>query len=538
MILRPYQLESMHGSARHPGIWAAWQSCNRTLIVLPTGTGKTIVFSALARDAVARGGRVLILAHREELIRQATDKLKLSTGLACAIEKAEEHSAGCMEMITIGSIQSLLSSSRRQAIAPPTHIIIDEAHHILSDSYQTVLAQWPLAKILGVTATPDRGDMKDLGIFFETLAYEYPLPAAIAEGYLSRIKALTLPLRLDMSEVKSQAGDLQAAGVGNALEPYLPAIAKEIVKNASDRKILIFAPLCATALRIQENLRAAGLPCFYCSGDDRSQIHAWEAHGPGCAMVNAMLLTEGYDHPPIDAVCVLRPTKVRSLYAQMVGRGTRPLPNKDHLLLIDFLWHSTRHQLCRPAHLLADNEDVARHMIDEAEKAVGNAVDVDAAAVDVARGQVVEEREAALAKKLAEMRNKQRALVDPLQYAMSIGDATLADYKPALQAESAPPTPEQIELLGNSGIFAEQIGSAGHAAALINRLQERKAGGFATPKQVRCLERFGWTGAGKMTYDHAQRLISRISANGWRVPEDIDPRHPARIQEPPEELPF
>ena len=521
MKLRAYQWESLRGNDRHPGIWRAWESCDRTLIVLPTGTGKTCIFSALAREIVAGGGRVLILAHREELIRQAATKLAAWTGLGCAIEKAGESSAGCLEMVTVGSVQSLLRPDRRQAISAPSHIVVDEAHHALSESYQTVLGAWPAAKVLGVTATPDRGDMRDLGAYFESLAFEYPLPQAIAEGFLSRIKALTVPLRLDMSAVKAQGGDLQTAGIGRALEPYLPQIAKEIALHGQGRKVLIFAPLCATALRIQEYVTRAGLPCFYCSGEDRSQIAAWEAHGPGCAMVNAMLLTEGYDHPPIDAVCVLRPTKVRSLYAQMVGRGTRPLPGKDHLLLIDFLWHSERHSLCRPAHLLAEDEEIARKMVEAAEGAAGAAVDVDAAAVDEARRQVVEDREAALAKKLAEMRNRKRALVDPLQYAMSIGDAALAEYQPALPAEAAAPTPQQIEALGAAGIFPEEIGSAGQAAALLQRIGERKAAGFATPKQVRCLERFGWRAAGQMTYAEAQRTIGRISANGWRVPEEL-----------------
>lgn len=521
MNLRPYQDQALVGNNRHPGIWAAWQQHRTTLIVLPTGTGKTIVFSALARDIVARGGRVLILAHREELIRQAADKLAASTGLACAIEKADESSVGCLEMVTVGSVQSLLNPDRRNSIAPPSHIIVDEAHHVLSESYLSVLGHWPEAKVLGVTATPDRGDMRELGTFFESLAFEYTLPEAIAQGYLCKIKAHTVPLRMDLSAVKTQAGDLQASGVGSALEPYLPQIAAEIAALGRDRKVLIFAPLCATALRIQEYVTAAGLPCFYCSGEDRSQIPAFEAHGPGCAMVNAMLLTEGYDHPPIDSVCVLRPTRVRSLYAQMCGRGTRPLPGKDHLMLIDFLWHSDRHSLCRPAHLVAEDDDVAQKMVAAAEDDAGAAVDVDLEALEAAKEEVVKDREAALAKKLAEMRHRKRALVDPLQYAMSIGDASLAEYKPALPAEACAPTPHQIEELGKAGIFPEEINSTGHAAALLSRLQERKAGGYATPKQVRCLERYGWMQAGQMTYEHAQRLITRIAANGWRLPQNL-----------------
>jgi superfamily II DNA or RNA helicase len=491
------------------------------LIVLPTGTGKTIVFSALARDAVAAGGRVLILAHREELIRQAADKLRASTGLACAIEKADETSAGCLEMVTVGSVQSLLSPLRRDRMAKPTHIIVDEAHHVLSESYQAVLDHWPESKVLGVTATPDRGDMRDLGQYFDALAFEYTLPEAISQGYLSKIKALTIPLRLDMSDVKTTAGDLQAAGIGAALEKYIPRIAAEIAEHGRHRKVLVFAPLCDTAQKIRDAIEAAGLTAFYCSGEDRSQIRDWEAHGPGCAMVNAMLLTEGYDHPPIDAVCCLRPTKVRSLYAQMTGRGTRPLPGKDHLLLIDFLWHSERHQLCRPACLLAHDQAVAQRMTEESERNAGAEMDVDAEAVDRATNSVTEERESALAKKLAEQRHKKRNLVDPLQYAMSIGNSALAEYTPALPQEAKPPTPDQVQALGDAGIYPEEIATAGQAAQILTTIEKRKAGGFATPRQIRRLELYGFPHTGKMTYEHAQRLITRIAANGWRLPTDL-----------------
>ena len=516
MNLRPYQLDGVAATERE---WRAGRK--RTLMVMPTGTGKTIIFASLAARAVEQGGNVLILAHRDELIRQAQDKLERATGLGAAIEKAGECAAGCMERVVIGSVQTLLNPTRRDALTPPTHIIVDEAHHVLAESYLSVLNHWPDADVLGVTATPDRGDMRDLGAFFESLAFEYTLPQAVAQGYLSKIKALTIPLRLDMTAVKTQAGDLQAAGVGVALEPYLPQIAAELAEHCRDRKTLIFTPLCATAKTVQAYLEAAGLPCFYASGEDRSQIPAWEAHGPGCAMINAMLLTEGYDHPAIDAVCVLRCTRVRSLYAQMVGRGTRPLPGKDHLLLVDFLWMSQRHDLCRPAHLVAEDDAVARKMVEKAESAAGGEMDLDAEALAAARQDVVEEREAALAKKLAEMRNKKRQLVDPLQYAMSVGAADLLDFKPALPTEAKAPTPDQIEALGQAGLYPGDVTSAGHAEKLLQALQARKEGGYATPRQVRCLERYGFARAGQMEYKLAQRMIGRIAANGWRLPDDL-----------------
>lgn len=514
MNLRPYQLKSV------ASVEDEWSRINKTLLVLPTGTGKTIVFSALASNAVARGGRVLILAHRDELIRQAQDKLMKSTGLASAIEKADEVAGDCMESVIIGSIQTLLNPLRRDNLPRPTHIIVDEAHHALAESYQSVLGHWRDAKVLGVTATPDRGDMRNLGTYFESLAFEYSLPQAIAEGYLCKIKALTCPLKIDLNNVKVN-GDVQAGSLGNELEPYLPQIAKEIAAHCHDRKGMIFTPLCATAQTLQEHLLAAGVRAYYASGEDRSQIPAFEADGKGSCILNAMLLTEGYDHPSIDLISVLRMTKIRSLYAQMVGRGTRPAPGKENLLLLDFLWNCERHQLCRPASLIAEDEDVARKMTERFEKEPGTELDLDEEALDLGKSDVVAERENALAKKLADMRNRKRELVDPLQYAASIGDPDLMTYAPAFGSETGAPSADQVKALADNGIYPGDITSAGHAAAVLGKIAARRTSGLAQPRQIRCLERYGFKHVGQFKFTYCQHLLGRIRANGWRLPDDL-----------------
>lgn len=514
MNLRPFQQQARAAIHSH------WNLHRRILIVLPTGTGKTVVFSSVASDVVASGGRVLILAHRDELIRQAQDKLFRSTGLESAIEKADECAAGCMERVIVASVQTLLNPLRRDALGEFSHIIVDEAHHILSDSYLTVLGHWPNAKVLGVTATPDRGDLRNLGSFFDSLAFEYNLPQAISEGYLCKIKALTCPLKIDVSQVKGN-GDLQVESLGQALEPYLPQIAKEIATHCATRKGMIFTPLCATAQTLQTHLIAAGVRAYYASSDDRSQIPAFEADGPGSVILNAMLLTEGYDHPPVDMISVLRMTKVRSLYAQMVGRGTRILPGKDHLLLLDFLWNCERHQLCRPAHLIAEDAEVAQAMTDRIDAEPGAEMDIDSILLDTGKQDVVAQREQALAKKLAEMRHRKSQLVDPLQYASSIGDPDLLAYSPAMGAEMKPITEAQRDLLAESGIYPGEITTAGHADSILSKLEARRKGNMATPKQIRFLERLGFKKAGTFTFKYATHLTGRIRANGWRLPDDL-----------------
>ena len=199
MNLRPYQQESI------TKVQKEWQQGHRkTLLVLPTGTGKTIVFTKLAEALVKQGQRVLIMAHRSELLEQATDKLFQATGLKAAVEKGEQTSVNTFYRITVGSVQTLQREKRLQQFRPDYFdtIIVDEAHHILSNGYQKVMQYFESAQVLGVTATADRGDMRNLGEYFDSLAYEYSLPAAIKDGYLAPIKAITIPLKLDISVVK------------------------------------------------------------------------------------------------------------------------------------------------------------------------------------------------------------------------------------------------------------------------------------------------------------------------------------------------
>jgi hypothetical protein len=207
----------------------------------------------------------------------------------------------------------------------------------------------------------------------------------------------------------------------------------------------------------------------------------------------------------------------------MVGRGTRLAPGKDHLLLLDFLWHTERHELCRPAHLICQNEEVAQKMTANIAEA-GCPVDIEEAEVKASE-DVVAEREAALAKQLAEMKKRKRALVDPLQFEMSIQAEDLSSYVPAFGWEMSPPNPKQVQALEKLGIFPDQIDNAGKAQKLLDRLDKRRFAGLTTPKQIRLLERFGFQHVGNWTFDDASNMISRIAALGWKhAPNGVDPK--------------
>lgn len=909
MELRPYQ-EEARSAVEHE--WATGHK--KTLLVLPTGTGKTIVFAKVAEDCVRQGKRTLVLAHRQELLDQAADKIETATGLKSAVEKAEDSCLGSWYRITVGSVQTLMRENRLKKFSKDYFgaIIVDEAHHAISTSYQNILNYFDGADVLGVTATPDRGDMKNLGTYFNSLAYEYSLPKAIKDGYLSPIKAQTIPLKLDITGVGMSAGDYKAGDLGNALDPYLEQIATEMANVCMSRKTVVFLPLVKTSQKFRDILNSHGFTAAEVNGtsDDRAEIlrdfdagkynvlcnsmllcldleteiltdqgfvkhneitmnhkvanwnfdgtvffeepkeivhrplgldehmvsiksktinfrvtnthrmivgcgeknknwkkisaeelrsghilpssgvaepfnmkveqkpyeftkHAvnntvyhliqtgqftdrpeareealkrkaergtlkylqpnelsldqcrfigfWIAdgsiahlkrsgveytatqsttypyivdwldhlferlpykfikrpkqgdgkhnndyyvwsfsrgtgfgpqktnglyeiepylkkdgtslfwglneeqfdalvegywygdgfHGSAkdgmpksimmsdtnknwinllCAIgsvrgwrcnmtsrpqykeqhhhqwglrmikgqnlviscktpinqesyaqgnvwcvrttskniitrrngyVTVMGNTEGWDCPSVDCIVVLRPTKSRSLYCQMVGRGTRLNPGKTELLLLDFLWLTEKHELCRPAHLIAKNKEVADKMTANLEEA-GEAVDLEEAELD-AEEDVVAEREQRLAEELAAMRNRKRKLVDPLQFEMSIQAEDLANYEPAFGWEMGPASDRQLEALEKYGIFPGSIENAGKANLILDRLAKRRMEGLTTPKQIRFLEGRNFQHVGSWTFEEASKMITRISFNNWRVPADISP---------------
>ena len=529
--LRPYQ------QGARDSIHREWENGRlRTLLVLPTGTGKTIVFASVAADQVRAGDRVLILAHRGELLEQAADKLQRSTGLVSAVEKAEASCLNSWYRVVVGSVQTLQRSARLERFPHDYFgtIIIDEAHHAITDGYRRILDYFGSAKVLGVTATPDRGDMRNLGEVFDSLAFEYKLTDAIREGYLCKIMAQTVPLKLDISTVGMSGGDYAVGDLGTALDPYLEQIAAEMAARCADRKTVVFLPLIKTSQKFRDLLNAHGFRAAEVNGQsaDRREVLDDFAAGKYNVLCNSMLLTEGWDCPSVDCVVVLRPTKVRSLYSQMVGRGTRLNEGKTDLLLLDFLWMTDRHELCRPADLVCEDRAVAQRMTENL-AGTGAAQDIEEAAAQAGE-EVVAQREEALAKQLEEQRRKKAKLVDPLQYEMSIQAEDLSGYVPAFGWEAGPPSAEQTAALEKLGILPDAVESAGKASLLLDRLHKRQSEGLTTPKQIRCLEKYGFQHVGTWSFEAAKRMIDRIAAGGWRgVPKGVD----AKNYTPPPILP-
>lgn len=494
--LRPYQREAIAAVHDH------WREWDRELLVCATGTGKTVMAKQIVEDRLTNGS-VFFLAHRDELIEQA----RSTFGDAGKVKGSETD----IRPITVGSVQTLINRPRYEGFRT---LVIDEAHHAVSDSYQRILVQYPDAKVLGLTATPDR---KGLGKVFEGIAYEYGLRRAVQEGYLSPIVARTIPIDIDLTKVKTKVGDFEVTGLVEALEPYLPEIAKTMAEYAMDRKTIVFLPLVRMAQEFAEMLRGYGFDAQEVDGQspDRKEKLAWFSNaGKGAVMCNAMLLTEGYDCPDIDCVVVLRPTKVRSLYSQMIGRGTRLAPNKANCLILDFLWLSTKHDLCRPASLITGNDEDAQRV---SEKAVEEELELFDALTDVE-----EQRRNALADAIRANAKRKARLVDPLTFFVDVNEQALLDYQPEWPWELEPATEKQIKLIENAGVNTDGM-CKGQASKVIDAIFRRRDAGLATPKQMRMLEQRGFQNVGLWTFEQASDMMGRLAKNKWRVPWGINP---------------
>lgn len=509
MELRPYQKEAIQA------INGGWDEFKKQLLVLPTGCGKTIVFTSIAHEEAEKGNRVLILAHRDELIEQARDKYYKVTGDGTGKEKAGETCLNSLFPVSVGSVQTLQREARLNAFSPDyfSLIIVDEAHHVASEGYQRVLTHFPAAKLLGVTATPDRGDKKALALHFDRIAYEYSLRDAIQDGYLCPIKAKTVPLQIDLSKTKVKLGDYEVTAVAETLEPYLDEIAEAMAKECRGRKTVAFLPLISISQELRDKLKTLGVDAREVNGNspNRKETLEWfDKAGPGAVLCNALLLTEGWDCPSCDCVVMLRPTKIRALYSQAIGRGTRLAPGKKDLLILDFLWLSTKHDLCRPASLVSRDKKDEEWVTAKGEK-TGEEIDLLEADTDA-----VEERRRKLAEELAANARKKARVLDPIQWAITIDGGDILDYAPEFQWEKAPPTARQLSFLAKQGFSVEAITCKGLASMLIGKVMRRIELGLASPKQVRLLEKYGYQDVSMWPKELAKQKIYQLELAGWK----------------------
>jgi len=345
---RPYQYEAVAAL-----LAATARGVHRPRLVLPTGPGKTIVFALLIQR---RRGRPLILAHRDELIQQAVDKLRLvdpTLPLGVVQAARDEHTAP----IVVASVQTLSRRTRLSRLVPDFQtIVIDEAHHAPAPTYRRILEYcraWHLdgPLVVGVTATSERGDHHSLRQVFDRIVYQKTLLEMMQAGYLVDLRALQVLLQADFDTLRTQQGDFVEAELESLLlAANAPVqVLAAFQAHAVDRKALLFTPTVALAYAMADTFRTAGIPAEALDGTTpgatrraiRQRLHS----GATRVVANCAVLTEGFDEPSVDCIIIARPTQSVVLYQQMLSRGTRTYPGKTDCLVLDVVGVSTQHTL-------------------------------------------------------------------------------------------------------------------------------------------------------------------------------------------------
>jgi len=519
IILRDYQ------ERQRQQIHKAWaDGYGRVLAEGATGTGKTTLFAAIARDNYNAGGKTLIIVNRERLVNQAAGRIRKETGLEVDIEMAGQH-ASPHSSIVVASVQTLMRVGRLTGFSDDhfSFVIADECHHSLAAGWRRILCyfhfgaqslaeDWLMpepgipyemkALILGVTATPD----DDLGEIFQYAIDPYLLLQAVSDGWLVKPTMKSMALKIDLKGLRTgrstNGSDFKPEDISEKLIPVIEALAQQIAEHASDRKTVAFTPSVECARMLADAVERQGLRGIFVSGeclDVDEKTEAFVTAGTGTVLCNCALYVEGADFPDVNCVVVARATKSRGFYRQMVGRGTRVLPGvvdglptpaerraaiaasaKPDLLILDPLWIHERIEICEAYDLVTDKPAVK-----EAMKSAANP--------DLEEGERQAERDmlAALAKEARKHARKAAKTIDPLALAVSLGDAALANYVPENKWESEKPTPGQLQFIEKQGMKTDGITSKGLASKVIGRLLTRMKSHLATPQQLSLMKQLG-----------------------------------------------
>jgi superfamily II DNA or RNA helicase len=488
--LRPYQHQAIEGSDAFTGIFRAWEEARSTLLVLPTGCGKTVVFGTVTGQYANRmggRGRGLILAHREELLNQAADEMA-GLGIITAIEKAERkaresvHGDDCH---VIASVQSM-QGKRLQTWGRDDFdfIVIDEAHHAPSKSYRAIVDHFDTAKVLGVTATADRLDGENLGQIFETLAFEYSLKAAIVEGWLCRLKIVWCKTSVSLAQIRTTGGDLNLGDIEEAIAPYISELVKATVNEIGSRPTIVFTPDVGSAEAFADGLRQAGLTAAALSAKskDRSEVVTLFHQGRYQVLCNCGLFTEGFNAPFVSAIVLARPTKSRALYSQMVGRGTRkhPQSGKTDCLIVDFDWLSGTHKLVKPTELF-DTNRAGDETIKIADELLADGATDDLLEATEKAEEIRVERQKVRIKLSEKKAHYRRVAYDPFSVA-SVLDIPIRAESARVSGLQA--TPKQVDLLKKFGVTGAEDMSRKRAGLYLDLCIQRRKKGLATIKQV------------------------------------------------------
>jgi superfamily II DNA or RNA helicase len=509
--LRPYQEEAI---AR---IGDCFKENQSTLLVLPTGTGKTRTAATYVKR---HGGRVLWLAHRQELIEQGRESLETVTGHTVSIEKADQYASGTR--IVVASVQTLRGDRLANFVDrfAPDLIVTDEAHHAPSASYRAIYQAFPGARHLGLTATPDRHDEKAMGLVFDSVAYVYEIRDAIKDGFLCPIRALSVQVEaIDLRTVGTVAGDLNQGELDAIMsaEEALHGVVGAALEHAGDRRTIVFTTSVENAHRLAEIANRYRPDCARAvdgGTDAMSRRTVLRDHQAGAYqfLFNVGVLTEGYDDPRVSCIVLGRPTSSRSLYAQMAGRGLRIADGKVDCLLVDLAGNSGKHSLVTAADILAGRYDEETLALAKEKIAKEGGMLADEALEAAARE--MEARRQAEAAKRARIQGqvKTRAqVVDPFAV-FHVADPGADAWS---ERYGTPASNAQLNLLASWKIPAPDGCTKQQASKLISTAIVRREHGLCTFGQMKVLGKYGIDAVG-LSFDRARSLMDAIAGNNWR----------------------
>jgi len=541
MKLRDYQQRAIRG------VCDTLRTSKSAIVVSPTGTGKTVLFAEAAKIA---SKRCMVIAHREELLTQAAEKIEMVTGSRPEIEQSilwSNEGPFAKAKVVVASIQTLnakMKSGRRFERFDASEfslLIIDEAHHAVSTSYRRV-CDWfhkmnPSCKILGFTATPDRTDKLGLGAVFESVAFDYNIREAVSDGWLTPIKNTVVSVDgLDFSGVRTTAGDLNKTDLAAVMEfeKVLHGVVVPTLDLIGEQQTLVFAASVKQAERLAEIFdrykpNSAGFVSGAMEPDRRRDVVSRFRGGGLQILVNVGVATEGFDVPGVGCVAVARPTKSRSLYAQMVGRGTRPAPGvvdgpptpedrraaiaasvKPHCHVIDFAGNSGQHRLVHASDILGGDEP--EEVLERAHEIVDKGVTTDVGeAIEIAKVEIEEEEE-------RQKRRRSPVKASKVSYKTNESDpfATLG-----IRRESAKFIPtsgglsgNQLAMLAKAGIdpsgYSKQEQKMLHTE-LVRRIRKKKC----SFKQAKVLSKYGFN-TSQMSFKEASSLLDQLARNNWK----------------------
>lgn len=566
--LRPYQRKAIHEVHSHLKLHRS------TLVVMATGTGKTRVAKDLIREEISKGGKALFLVNTDELAEQSVQTLISDPGrIMVDLEKAKSRatrSVGCV----VASVQTLSKVTRLERF-PPDHfslIIIDEAHMSVSATCKIIFGHFHQAKIVGLTATPDRTDGACLSSIFSSIAFDYDIAPAIEDGWLVPLRQRIAYIEgLDYSKIRIQAakmreGDINAV-VNNA--NMIAMMAEHAVREAGNRPSLIFTLNVAHAMAFTERLVLEGHSAAYVDGSDitssqRKKIIRDYKAGKIQFLCNCQVLTTGFDAPETSCIIYARPLTSRSLYAQIAGRSTRPICSdalsqhqddapevrrgdiaaslKPDSLLVDFCGNAGKHQLIRAAHIFDHKADL--ETISIAEVIAHESGSTISDALDQAKKEMAKTSISMLRERVRNIKPSDFKVAVYEKDAISYGAAPLdpfgcietprshiLDNTRAVRAcrvlgiqlatDGETPSEAALTALSRLGVDDGVVLSKSCAAELLVELERRRVARLATIRQVLCLVERGETPAEnalRMSFERAHAGVTELSEHGWSRP--------------------